>query len=263
MRVSNNIHNIACLDEAEFCQEWTEEEKIPIKASPITVPPPKKEEEKKAEEPKAEGDAAAAEGAPATDAPKDDAPAAEEAKPVVIEAEQKFEIRKKTKKNFTKLKFSSSSFALAPNVRRDFKDLEDNLSTGDAEILERKELRNALEAYSYEMRNNLDSYGTLEKYLNDTDRAQMLKDITFVIEWIYGDGENASAKEYTAWLEKFKDLCGPAKSRHFYYSELDIYYAQWEKINERINVRLVEIVHLTEGQVKMINEKQLATLEFI
>ena len=22
MRVSNNIHNIACLDEAEFCQEW-------------------------------------------------------------------------------------------------------------------------------------------------------------------------------------------------------------------------------------------------
>jgi len=24
MRVSNNIHNIACLDEVEFVQEWTE-----------------------------------------------------------------------------------------------------------------------------------------------------------------------------------------------------------------------------------------------
>jgi hypothetical protein len=47
MRVSNNIHNVACLDEVEFVQEWTEFEKIPIKASPVTVPPPKKEEEKK------------------------------------------------------------------------------------------------------------------------------------------------------------------------------------------------------------------------
>jgi len=42
MRVSNNIHNVACLDEAEFVQEWTEEEKIPVKASPVTVTPPKK-----------------------------------------------------------------------------------------------------------------------------------------------------------------------------------------------------------------------------
>ena len=33
MRVSNNIHNVACLDEVEFLQEWTEQEKIPVKAS--------------------------------------------------------------------------------------------------------------------------------------------------------------------------------------------------------------------------------------
>jgi hypothetical protein len=54
MRVSNNIHNIACLDEAEFCQEWQEEEKIPIKASPVTVPPPKKEEAKAETKPEGE-----------------------------------------------------------------------------------------------------------------------------------------------------------------------------------------------------------------
>ena len=57
MRVSNNIHNVASLDEVEFIQEWTEQEKIPVKASPITVtPPPKKEgeEENSAEEPKAD-----------------------------------------------------------------------------------------------------------------------------------------------------------------------------------------------------------------
>jgi len=55
MRVSNNIHNIACLDEAEFVQEWTEEEKIPIKVkkAPTVQPPPedKKEDAKEVEKP--------------------------------------------------------------------------------------------------------------------------------------------------------------------------------------------------------------------
>jgi hypothetical protein len=55
MRVSNNIHNIACLDEAELCQEWTEFEKIPVKASPVTVTKPA--EEKKEGEAPNEGEA--------------------------------------------------------------------------------------------------------------------------------------------------------------------------------------------------------------
>jgi hypothetical protein len=37
MRVSNNIHNISQLEDVDFVQEWTEEEKIPVKASPVTV----------------------------------------------------------------------------------------------------------------------------------------------------------------------------------------------------------------------------------
>ena len=51
MRVSNNIHNIACLEEVELVQEWTEEEKIPIKVAPS---PPKPAETKKDEEMKDE-----------------------------------------------------------------------------------------------------------------------------------------------------------------------------------------------------------------
>jgi len=53
MRVSNNIHNVASLDEVEFIQEWTEEEKIAVKASPITPPaPPKADAAKDAAKPK-------------------------------------------------------------------------------------------------------------------------------------------------------------------------------------------------------------------
>lgn len=47
MRVNNNIHNVPVLEEVEFVQEWTEEEKIPIKASP--PPAPAKDEKKKDE----------------------------------------------------------------------------------------------------------------------------------------------------------------------------------------------------------------------
>lgn len=36
---------------------------------------------------------------------------------------------------------------------------EDNM------ILEHKKIKNELEAYAYDMRNNIDSYGPLEKYI--------------------------------------------------------------------------------------------------
>jgi len=59
-----------------------------------------------------------------------------------------------------------------------------------------KALRNDLEAYSYEMRNNLDSYGTLEKYLDDETRGTFIAEINQVVDWIYGDGETAPKEEY-------------------------------------------------------------------
>jgi len=43
------------------------------------------------------------------------------------------------------------------------------------EILEWKELRNNLEAYSYDMRSNLDSYGTFEKYLDEAPKKAFLE----------------------------------------------------------------------------------------
>jgi len=71
MRVSNNIHNVAALDEVEFIQEWTEEEKIPIKASPVpTVPTPPKEEKKEEAGENKEGEEAKTEAAEAPTVPE-------------------------------------------------------------------------------------------------------------------------------------------------------------------------------------------------
>ena len=127
MRVSNNIHNVACLDEVEFIQEWTEEEKIPIKASPVpTVPVPPKDEKKEgaSEEKPKEGEEAKAEAPTVPEPPK--------------QPEQQYEIKKRTKKNFGKLKFTTQSFALAPNTRTMFANLENQFWDGDFDILEMK-----------------------------------------------------------------------------------------------------------------------------
>lgn len=59
-----------------------------------------------------------------------------------------------------------------------------------------KALRNDLEAYSYEMRNNLDSYGTLEKYLDEATKKTFMEEINQVVDWIYGDGETAPKEQY-------------------------------------------------------------------
>ena len=76
MRVSNNIHNVPSLDEVEFIQEWTEEEKIPVKASPITPVPkpaePKADAAKEGESKPAEGEAPADGEKPAEEKPAEE-----------------------------------------------------------------------------------------------------------------------------------------------------------------------------------------------
>jgi hypothetical protein len=92
------------------------------------------------------------------------------------------------------------------------------------DLLEMKALRNGLEAYSYEMRNNLDSYGSFEKYLDEATRKTFLEEINKVVDWIYGEGETAPKSEYRSRLDKFKAIGEPVRNRYNYYSELDIYF---------------------------------------
>jgi hypothetical protein len=129
----------------------------------VTPPaPPKAAEPTDGAKPAEGGEEKPAEGEKPAEAEK---PAEEQKAEPVVQPEQQYEIKQRQKKNFSKLKFSTQSFALSPAVRKQMWEAENALRDGDAEILEWKELRNTLEAYSYEMRSNLDSYGTLEKYL--------------------------------------------------------------------------------------------------
>ena len=112
-----------------------------------------------------------------------------------------------------------------------------------------------LEAYSYEMRNNLQSYGTFEKYLDEKTKATFIAEINEVVEWIYGDGENAATEEYKKKIEKFKAIGEPVKNRHFYYSELDLYFSQFDELSKRILSRVETTEHITPEQQEIIRSK--------
>ena len=144
-----------------------------------------------------------------------------------------------------------------------YKLLEEQLLQGDNDILETKALRNSLEAYSYEMRNNLDSYGSWEKYLDEETKKSFLAEINQTVEWIYGDGESAPKAEFKTKMDKFMQIGEPVKARHFYYSELEIYYGQFGKVAENIKDKLGVIDHLTDDQKRTINEKLSSTQALI
>ena len=84
------------------------------------------------------------------------------------------------------------------------------------------------------MRGNIDSYGSLEKYIDPAVKASFLQEIEEVVAWLYGEGEFASKEEYTKRLDRFKQIGEPVKARHLYYTELDVYLGQFDKITENI-----------------------------
>lgn len=205
MRLSNNIHNVCELEGAQLIQEWKEEQKIPVKRSPpAPTPPPKPEEGKKDEKTEApkEGETADAKPAEGGEKKTEEPPAAEQkpeepAKPV----EQEFEIKMRDKKTFSDIKYSTSSFALTPAIKRTFGDQEKAMFQTDMNILQLKAVKNDLEAYAYRMRDICGSYGSHEKYIDPSIKDQFLAQVSQVVDWIYGEGENATLEEYSSKLE--------------------------------------------------------------
>ena len=112
------------------------------------------------------------------------------------------------------------------------------------------------------MRSNLESYGNLEKYLDEATKGNFIAEINKVVDWIYGEGENAPKEQYRTKLEEFKKIGDPVKQRHFYYSELDVYFSQIAEAEKNILMRSDTIEHITDEQKETITKKVAAAKEF-
>mmetsp|Transcript_43618 Transcript_43618/g.57784 ORF Transcript_43618/g.57784 Transcript_43618/m.57784 type:complete len:624 (+) Transcript_43618:73-1944(+) len=133
IRVKNNINQIPELERVELTELWTEEEKIPIKTSggkPAAAAPPKEGEEAK--------DGAAKEGEQASA----ETPAAEP-------EEQKFEIKQRKKERTTEVLFKTVSHAIPPDMKTQYRSLEEQLMSEDRKVLDLKEAKYDLESYTY------------------------------------------------------------------------------------------------------------------
>lgn len=245
IRVKNNINQIPELDRVELTENWTEEEKIPIKTSggkkPAAAEAPKEGEEAK------DKDAAApAEG---------EQPAAAEAPPAEPE-EQKFEIKQRKKERTSEVSFKTVSHAIPPDLKTQFRGLEDQLMIEDRKILDLKEARYNLESFTYEMRNAVDQYGNMEHYIDPTLRQAYLDNLNVTVAWFDGDEcEGATLEDYTSRLEAIKAVGVPVKMRYRFHNEWEESIREFEKYKQQAYVQMAGVAHLQEADRNLINDK--------
>jgi len=178
VRVRNGIHQIPELEGVSMTETWTEIEKIPIKVAAPPAPKPaepkkddkaKKADDKKdakndaptdgaeakPEEKKDGDDKAAAEAAPVEEAPKE---------PEVV-TEQKYEEKVRQRSREYTVPFTTVCHAIPPDQRTRLAAMEAELWAADYLILDAKAARNTLEAYAYQMKGELEPYGSYEQMI--------------------------------------------------------------------------------------------------
>ena len=97
------------------------------------------------------------------------------------------------------------------------------------------------------MRQKVDSYGELEKYVDENTRQSLLANVNEVVEWLYDDASKAATKaDLEQKLFVFRAIGEPIKARKNYYSELDVYFKQFEKISENIQVQFDKMPFLSD-----------------
>jgi len=226
------------LQSAELKETWTEIEQIPIKKKVAPKPKEEKKEEPKpaeGEQKPAEGEQKPAEGEqkPAEGEEKpaegEEKPAAEEkpaeeaaapTPPPVEESVIEYEKKERIRSTIHSVGVDTSSHAIPPNVKQQLRDIEKNLYKDDLRFLSWKKCRNDLEAYSYEMRNNLEDYGSYVKFCEPTIRTQFLAEIGTTIEWLYDAGENAPLCDYETKMAKFREIGEAIIKRYRFYEAL-------------------------------------------
>lgn len=267
IRVRNNIHQIPELESVVMSESWTEQEKIPIKAAKPT-PPPKKPEEKKEEAKKEEakdGEVPAADGAadakPEAAAETETAPAQEPPKEPEPAAEQQYETKQRTRERQYDVAFTTVSHAIPPDQRKQYMATEADLYAADRVILDVKEARNDLEAYAYDLKGNLDSYGNYEHYIDAGLRESYVQNLQATVDWIYGEGEQAPLKEYRERRSALSAIGDPVKARYRFRNEIGEWISLWEKIKaQEVQPKLADAqaggaTKLTEEQQKSIIDK--------
>ncbi|KAH6776152.1 heat shock protein 70 family protein [Perilla frutescens var. hirtella] len=116
------------------------------------------------------------------------------------------------------------------------------LDKKDAERRRTAELKNSLEGYIYSTKDKLESE-EFEKISTEQERKSFLEKLSEVEDWLYTDGEDASATEFQERLDTLKSIGDPIFFRH---TELTARPAA----SEHAQRYLTEIQQIVEGWEK-------------
>lgn len=96
------------------------------------------------------------------------------------------------------------------------------------------------------MRNNIQEYGNLEKYIDPKIKESYLKKLNEAVDWIYGDGQSAARDIYVQKLNEFKEVGLPIKARAIFYSDFPIFNAQFKQFAQEVNDKFGTATNLTD-----------------
>ncbi|XP_047333878.1 heat shock 70 kDa protein 17 [Impatiens glandulifera] len=185
---------------------------------------------------------------------------------------------KKLKKKTFRLPLKITEKTMGPGVslsKEALADAKRKMELLDNEDKERRrtaELKNNLEAYIYATKEKLESSEEFEKISSKDERKSFMEKLDEVQDWLYTDGEDASATEFQKHLDSLKAIGEPIFSRYSeltarpaasklarkYLDEVQEIVRGWEKNKSWLpRERIDEVVKDAEKLKKWLNEKEV------
>ncbi|KAK9052591.1 hypothetical protein SSX86_029220 [Deinandra increscens subsp. villosa] len=145
------------------------------------------------------------------------------------------------------------------------------LDAKDAERRRTAELKNDLEGYIYATKEKLDYLEELQKVSSTEQRQLFIEKLDEVQDWLYTDGEDASASQFQEHLDQLKAIGDPifsrykeltarpeaSKSAKLYFSELQEIVSGWKSKKPWISKEKIDqVLHEAENFKKWLNNKE-------
>ncbi|XP_024994458.1 heat shock 70 kDa protein 17 [Cynara cardunculus var. scolymus] len=147
----------------------------------------------------------------------------------------------------------------------------DALDAKDAERRRTAELKNDLEGYIYATREKLDYLDELQKVSSSEQRQSFVEKLDEVQDWLYTDGEDASATQFQERLDLLKAIGDPIffrykeltarpealQSARQYFSELKEVVSGWESKKPWLpKDKIDQVLREAENFKKWLNDKE-------
>ncbi|CAD8077171.1 unnamed protein product [Paramecium sonneborni] len=230
VKILLNQNGLINLEEVLFQEEYMEEIKVPIEKAKIKIP--QKQEECSQQKP----DIQIQEG-------------------IKGEGEPQYEIKQKKKITQNQINCETTClYSLTQKEIDQFFQQEIEMLNIDNQVHETQFKKNQLEAYIYAWRENLN--GKYAENARQELKDQIYKELDLQYEWLYGDGQKTTKREYTDRYDKLVQLCSPIATIAEEYRQLpDVIQQVLEDsiIYENfLNLQEQQFAHITKEEINLV-----------